>query len=110
MAMPFESQAKDPDPKTSGEMEQAEVDQANAKLDTVYKRLMRKLDADGQEALKAAERSWIKWRDDEAALMARVAGSIGGSAMREDFHNAQVKLISQRIDVLSGYEKQATTN
>ena len=63
---------------------------------------MGKLDADGQKALKEAERSWIKWRDDEAMLMARV----GGSGMRVDFANAQLKLINQRIEVLSEYLKQ----
>ncbi len=53
------------------------MDQANTRLDAVYKRLMGKLDADGQKALKEAERSWIKWRDDEAMLIARVGGAIG---------------------------------
>jgi uncharacterized protein YecT (DUF1311 family) len=110
MTMPLSSKAKEPDFKTSAEKEKAAVDQANTKLDTVYKRLMSKLDADGQKALKDAERSWIKWRDDEALLMARMAGSIGGSAFREDFHNAQVKLIDQRSQILSEYLKQAAGN
>jgi hypothetical protein len=43
-------------------------------------------------------------------LMARVGGAIGGSAMREDFANAQKKLIDQRIEVLTGYAKQAAGN
>jgi uncharacterized protein YecT (DUF1311 family) len=34
----------------------------------------------GRKALKEAERSWIKWRDDEAMLMARVGGAVGGSS------------------------------
>jgi|ERR1700704_4935996 len=72
VALPFESKGKDPDFKPPGTEENAAVDQANAKLDAIYKRLMGKLDADGQKALKEAERSWIKWRDDEAILMARV--------------------------------------
>ena len=103
MAVPFESKGKDPEFKPPGTEENAAVDQANAKLDAVYKRLMSKLDADGQKALKEAERSWIKWRDDEAMLMARVGGAIGGSAMRVDFANAQLKLINQRMEVLSKY-------
>jgi len=57
----------------------------------------------GQKALKEAERSWIKWRDDEAMLMARVGGAIGGSGMREDFANAQKKLIDQGIELLGEY-------
>jgi uncharacterized protein YecT (DUF1311 family) len=110
IAMPFESKGKEPEFKTSADEEKAAVDQANAKLDPVYKRLLTKLDADGQKALKEAERSWIKWRDDEALLMARVEGSIGGSALREGFHNAQIKLIDQRTQVLSEYAKQSAGN
>ena len=103
MAVSFESKGKDPDFKPPGTEENAAVDQANTKLDAVYKRLMGKLDADGQKALKEAERSWIKWRDDEAMLMARVGGAVGGSGMRVDFANAQLKLINQRMEVLSKY-------
>jgi len=110
MAVPFESKGKDPDFKPPGTEENAAVDQANTKLDAVYKRLMSKLDADGQKALKEAERSWIKWRDDEAMLMARVGGAVGGSALRMDFANAQLKLINQRIEVLSEYAKQTASN
>jgi uncharacterized protein YecT (DUF1311 family) len=110
MAMPLDSKGKDPEFKPPGMEEKAAVDQANAKLDAVYKQLMGKLDADGQKALKEAERSWIKWRDDEAMLMARVGGAVGGSAMRVDFANAQKKLIDQRTEVLSEYLKQAAAN
>jgi len=103
MTVPFTSNGKEPEFKPPGTEENAAVDQANAKLDAVYKRLMSKLDADGQKALKDAERSWIKWRDDEAMLMARVGGAVGGSAMRVDHANAQLKLINQRMEVLSKY-------
>jgi uncharacterized protein YecT (DUF1311 family) len=110
IAVPLESKGKDPDFKPPGTEENAAVDQANARLDTVYKRLMGKLDADGQKALKEAERSWIKWRDDEALLIARVGGAVGGSGLRVDFANAQLKLINQRIEVLSEYLKQSAGN
>jgi len=110
VAVPFESRGKEPDFKPPGTEENAAVDQANKKLDTIYKQLMSKLDADGQKALKEAERSWIRWRDDEAMLMARAGGAIGGSAMRVDFANAQKKLIDQRIEVLGEYLKQAASN
>src|SRR6266702_7176377 len=76
-AVPLESKGQDSDFKPPGTEENAAVDQANTRLDAVYKRLMGKLDADGQKALKEAERSWIKWRDDEAMLVARVGGAIG---------------------------------
>lgn len=110
MAVPFESQGKDPDFKPPGTEENAAVDQANSKLDAVYKRLMSKLDADGQKALKEAGRSWIKWRDDEAMLIARVGGSVGGSAMRVDYANAQVKMINQRMEVLGKYIGETEKN
>ncbi|HSV62442.1 MAG TPA: lysozyme inhibitor LprI family protein [Chthoniobacterales bacterium] len=109
MTVPFESKANEPEFKPPGTEENAAVDQANKRLDTLYKQLMGKLDADGQKALKEAERSWIKWRDDEAMLMARVGGAIGGSAMRVDFANAQKKLIDQRVELLSEYAKQVAS-
>jgi uncharacterized protein YecT (DUF1311 family) len=107
MAMSLESKEQEPDFKPPGTEENAAVDEANTRLDAVYKHLMGKLDADGQKALKEAERSWIKWRDDEAMLMARVGGAVGGSGMRVDFANAQLKLIDQRIEALSEYLKQS---
>jgi uncharacterized protein YecT (DUF1311 family) len=110
MAVAFESKGAEPDFKPPGTEENAAVDQANKKLDALYKQLMGKLDEQGQKALKEAERSWIKWRDDEEILMARAGGAIGGSAMRVDFANAQKKLIDQRIEVLTGYIKQAAGN
>ena len=110
MAVSLESKGQDPDFKPPGTEEKAAVDQANTRLDAVYKRLMDKLDGNGRMALKEAERSWIKWRDDEALLIARLGGAIGGSSMRVDFANAQLKLINQRIEALSEYLKQSTGN
>jgi hypothetical protein len=43
-------------------------------------------------------------------LMARAGGAVGGSAMRVDFAKAQLKLINQRIDVLTEYAKQSAGN
>ena len=110
MAVPLELRAKEPDFNPPGTEEAAAVDQANAKLDAVYKRLMAKLDADGQKALKEAERSWIKWRDDEALLMARAGGAVGGSSLRVDVFKAQLKLITQRMEVLTEYARQSAGN
>ena len=107
-ALPVESKGQEPDPnwKPPGAEEQAAVDHANKRLDAIYKQLVGKLEPDGQKALKEAERSWIKWRDDEAMLIARVGGATGGSGLRVDFANAQLKLINQRIEVLNEYLKQ----
>ena len=52
IALPLESKGKDPEFKPPGTEENAAVDQANAKLDAVYKQLMGKLNAEGQKALK----------------------------------------------------------
>jgi uncharacterized protein YecT (DUF1311 family) len=111
MAVPFESvYGQDPNWKPPGAEEAAALEQANTQLDAVYKRLMAKLDTDGQKALKEAERSWIKWRDDEALLIARVGGAVGGSGLRVDVLTAQAKLIRQRTEVLSEYLKQSAGN
>jgi uncharacterized protein YecT (DUF1311 family) len=110
MVASLESKGQDPDFKPPGTEEKSAVDEANTRLDGVYQSLMSKLDADGQKALKEAERSWIKWRDDEAMLIARVGGAIGGSAMRVDFANAQLRLINQRIEALGEYLKQSAGN
>jgi uncharacterized protein YecT (DUF1311 family) len=111
--VPHESKSQEPDSewKPPGTEEQAAVDQANERLGAIYKRLMSKLEGYplndmGQKALKEAERSWIKWRDDEAMLISRVGGAEGGSGLRVDFANAQLKLINQRIEVLNEYLKQ----
>jgi uncharacterized protein YecT (DUF1311 family) len=96
--------------KPPGSDEQAAVDRANTELDKLYKELMSKLDAEQQKSLKEAQRAWIKWRDAEADIIARVGGAIGGSSMRVDYANAQAKLIKQRTEVLRGYLKEAGSN
>lgn len=111
MASPFESSyGQDPDWKPPGTEEAAAVERANTQLDAVYKRLMGKLDTDGQKALKKAQLSWIKWRDDEALLIARVGGAVGGSGLRVDFLTAQAKLISGRAAVLKTYLERSDNN
>ncbi len=109
--MPFTSNyGQDPNWKPPGTDEAAAVEQANTQIDAVYKRLMSKLDAEGQKSLQEAQRSWIKWRDDEALLIARVGGAVGGSALRVDYLTAQAKLIRQRTEVLKGYLKLSGSN
>ena len=73
------SYGQDPNFKPPGSEEQAAVDRANADLDKVYKELMNKLDAGQQKSLKEAQGAWIKWRDAEADIIARVGGAVGGS-------------------------------
>ena len=99
-----------------GTKEQAEVDRANKVLDGVYRDLMSKaedlarsgdLDAEREKAsLRDAQRAWIKWRDAEAMYIARHAGAVGGSALRIEYAEAQLKLINERIEVLKEYASQ----
>ena len=100
-----------------GTEEQAAVDKANKELDSVYRDLMAKasdpknrtgdLDAERHKtSLRDAQRAWIKWRDAEAMFIARHGGAVGGSALRMDFLDAQLKLINERIAVLKGYASQ----
>lgn len=93
-----------------GVEEQAAVDKANSRLGVVYKKLMGALDAEEQAVLREAENSWIKWRDHEAVLMARLNGAVGGSALRVDFANAQLELINRRIAELSTYLERTKAN
>ena len=101
---------QDADFKPPGTEEQASVDRANGELDKLYKQLMSKLDAEQQKSLREAQRAWIKWRDAEAEIIARVGGAVGGSALRVDYLNAQAKLIKERADVLRGYLKETQSN
>ena len=101
-----------------GTQEQAAVDRANKELDQVYAQLMAKtgdpnnragnLDAEREKtSLRDAQRAWIKWRDAEAVFMARHGGAVGGSALRGDVLEAQLKLINDRIAVLKAFLTQA---
>ena len=93
-----------------GAEELAAVERANATIDTVYAQLRNKLGPEERKSLQEAQRAWIKWRDAEADLIARLGGGIGhGSGFRVDFANAQTKLINQRTEVLKKYLSEATS-
>ena len=95
---------KDPNWTPPGAEELAAVERANATIDTVYAQLRNKLGPEERKSLQEAQRAWIKWRDAEADLIARLGGGIGhGSGFRVDFANAQTKLINQRTEVLKKY-------
>ncbi|MDB6173636.1 MAG: hypothetical protein JWL59_2947 [Chthoniobacteraceae bacterium] len=57
---------------------QKDFEKADAKLNSVYKKLIAALDAGGQAKLKAAQRAWIAFRDAEAEFQAD-AEARGGS-------------------------------
>jgi uncharacterized protein YecT (DUF1311 family) len=51
--------------------------QADAKLNAVYGKLMKKISADGQSKLRDAQKSWIAYRDAQCAF--ETLGTIDGS-------------------------------
>jgi uncharacterized protein YecT (DUF1311 family) len=104
------SAQKDPNWTPPGTEELAAVERANATIDAVYAQLRNKLGPEERKSLQEAQRAWIKWRDAEADLIARLGGGIGhGSGFRVDFANAQTKLINQRTEVLKKYLSEATS-
>jgi uncharacterized protein YecT (DUF1311 family) len=100
---------KDPNFTPPGTEELAAVERANATIDAVYAQLRNKLGPEERKSLQEAQRAWIKWRDAEADLIARLGGAVGGSGFRVDFANAQTKLINQRTEVLKKYLSEATS-
>jgi uncharacterized protein YecT (DUF1311 family) len=107
---PAHTSAQEPGWEPPGTEETAAVEKANKEIEKVYAALMKKLDAPGQKSLRDAQRSWIKWRDDEALLIARVGGAVGGSSLRVDFLTAQADLIRERTEVLQSYVEKADDN
>jgi len=101
----IQSHGQDPNWKAPGTDEAETVKRVDAGMNVVYKQLMRKLDAQGQESLRLAQNSWTMWRNDEAVLIARVGGAIGGSALRVDVLIAQADLTRRRTEVLKKYLK-----
>ena len=99
------SRGQDPNWKAPGADEAEIVKKVEAEMNVVYTRLMRKVDAQGQESLRVAQNSWTMWRNDEAVLIARVGGAIGGSALRVDVLIAQADLTRRRTEVLKKYLK-----
>jgi uncharacterized protein YecT (DUF1311 family) len=101
----IQSHGQDPNWKAPGTDEAETVKKFDAEMNVVYTQLMRKFDAQGQESLRLAQKSWTMWRNDEAVLIARVGGAIGGSALRVDVLIAQADLTRRRTEVLKKYLK-----
>jgi uncharacterized protein YecT (DUF1311 family) len=62
--------------QTQGQMNQeaaAEFKKADAQLNKIYPQVLAKLDAEGKEKLKAAQRAWVAFRDAQAELDADTA-------------------------------------
>lgn len=90
-----------------GAKEQAAINRADKELDGIYRELMAKAaEPEVKTSLRDAQRAWIKWRDAEAMFIARHGGAVGGSALRVDYLDAQLKLINERVALLKAYASQ----
>ncbi len=56
--------------------EQKIYNRADAELNKVYKKLIAKLDADGKDTLRAAQRGWIRERDGECTKQSTDVGPV----------------------------------
>jgi uncharacterized protein YecT (DUF1311 family) len=83
---------------------------ANNDLDGVYQKILALLKSrlnagepiakTVKDSLVQAERAWIQWRDAEALWRAYAAGTVGGSALREEYDDNLLKLINERKELL----------
>jgi len=93
--------------QTQGEMNReaaAEFQKADRELNKLYPQVVAKLDAEGQEKLKAAQRAWVAFRDAQAALE---ADSARGGTMAPLLHSASLTATTQdRIKQLRAFLKE----
>ena len=86
------------DPGTTYEMNVCagrDSTKADGELNALYKELFGKYDAANRTLLQAAERSWIKFRDDECAY--ETALTIGGTIHSTMVTNCETELTRDRI-------------
>jgi len=80
------------------EKSQADFEKADARLNAVYKKTLATLDAEGKKKLVAAERSWVAYRDAEAAFEAD--SERGGSMAPLVYSQTCLELTESRIEQL----------
>lgn len=93
------------DPSTAGMINCLNLafEKWDADLNRVYQELRRTLDPEGRDALQAAQRAWIGFRDAEFGLMERMYGPGDGSLARVEAASQRVDFIRSRVLTLSGY-------
>lgn len=82
----------------------AEFDKADASLNKVYSKVQAKLDKEGKEKLKAAQRAWVEFRDAQADLDADLMR--GGSAAPMLHSGSMAQSTSKRTTELNEFLKQ----
>lgn len=90
-------------PKTTTELMECSgeaFEQADARLNASYRRLMSLLDEEGQRKLREAQRAWIAFRDANAAF----AGDInrGGTAEGLNILGTRTRMTEERASELDG--------
>jgi uncharacterized protein YecT (DUF1311 family) len=76
----------------------ASFQKADARLNSLYAKVLASVDDEGKEKLKAAQRAWVAFRDAEAALRADEAR--GGTMAPLLYENAREELTEARIKQL----------
>jgi uncharacterized protein YecT (DUF1311 family) len=79
---------------------EADFEKADAKLNSVYKKLLAKQDEEGRKKLIAAERAWVAYRDAEADFEADAAAR-GGSMEPMIYSGTAKRLTDARIKELA---------
>jgi uncharacterized protein YecT (DUF1311 family) len=90
--------------QTQGQMNQeaaAEFKKADAQLNKIYPQVLAKLDAEGKEKLKAAQRAWVAFRDAQAELDADTAR--GGTMAPLLRANSMTQTTEDRITQLKAF-------
>lgn len=75
----------------------------DAELNRVYKQLMSVLSAEEKEKLKAAQKSWIAWRNSELAFSDLMHDNLGGSMWRVVAAERALTIVRQRVLELQAY-------
>ena len=93
------------DPSTAGMVKcsQTAATQWDAELNKVYQALMTELNAEGQAALRSAQRDWIDFRDAEFAAIAAIYAQLEGTMWRIVATDARTEVIKTRTLALQNY-------
>lgn len=94
--------------QNQGEMNReaaAEFEAADATLNKVYKQFIDKLDDEGKEKLKIAQRAWVQFRDAQSDFEAD-SEARGGSMAPLIYNGARKRLTDARIKELKAALKE----
>lgn len=96
-------------PQTTADMNMCasqEFQAADKKLNQVYQQLQSKLKSKQQQRLTAAQRSWLKFRDDSCNY--EMGQFEGGTLAGSTYGYCRARVTQERVKDLEGYLKQAS--